>query len=167
MGRMRFFLPFLRNSKRKFPVVEVRLATARWSQTFVEPNPDYRATILNGMGQEVGSATFGVSPLDDATYVYQIEVHAEHRRQGYAMAFLFWLYNEYRHPIIPIHIVGNAIGFWSASRAFPHRLLIVKGELRTSEMAAEKMRWAHLIPEPEHIRLQRICEASPTWRHEK
>lgn len=167
MKRMELFLSRLRNSRRNLPVVEVHLATTGGPQTFVEPNPDYRANILNRLGQEVGAATFGISPLGDATYVYQIEVHTQYRRQGYALAFLCWLYSEHGLPITPIHIVGSAVGFWSSARAFPHRLLVVKNELRTGEMAAEKSRWAHLIPEPEHIRLQRICEASPTWEHGK
>lgn len=167
MNLVELFLPRLRNSRRNLPVIEVHLAPTGGSQTFVEPNPDYRAIILNRLSQEIGTATFGINPLGDAIYVYQIEVDAQCRRQGFALAFLCWLYNEYGLSITPVHIVGNAVGFWSSARAFPRQLLVVKDELRTGEMAAEKSRWAHLIPEPEHIRLQRICEASPQWQHER
>lgn len=148
-------------NKRKLPVIEVHLARIKRPQNFVEPNPDYHASIFDKTGKEVGSADFGISPLCDATYVYQIDVLAEHQRRGYALAFLCWLYGKWHHPVIPVHIVGNAIGFWSAARTFPHQLLVVQDELRASEMDAEKQRWAHLIPEPEHKRLQRICESSP------
>lgn len=151
-------------NKRKLPIIEVHLVSIKHPQNFVDPNPDYQATILDKTGKEVGSATFGISPLCDVAYVYRIDVLAEHQRRGYASAFLCWLYSNYHHPIIPIHIVGDARNFWSATRAFPHQLLVVQDELRASEMDAEKKRWEHLIPEPEHKQLQRICESSPTWQ---
>jgi len=152
MKWLKYFLSRLHNSWRTLPVVQVQLINTG-ERTFVDPNPNYRANILNDLGQEVGFATFGVSPLGDTIYVYSIDVYPQHRRQGYALAFLCWLYKP-RLPITPIHIVGNAIEFWYAARAFPRRLLIVKDEVRAGEMVAEKSRWAHLIPDPEHIRLQ-------------
>lgn len=156
------FSPWSRITRRSLPVVEVRLSIKEGAQNFVEPNPDFQASILNGSMQEVGTATFGISPLDDTIYVYQIDVYPQHRRRGYALAFLSWLSSEHHLPVTPVHIVGNALGFWSAARALPDQMLIVSKELRLSEMAAEKNRWAYMISEPEHIRLQRICEASPT-----
>src|SRR5688500_1296480 len=134
--RMKSFLSRLRNSRENLPIVEVHLTTTGGPQTFVEPNPDYRAIILNRLSQEVGTATFGINPLGDAAYVYQIEVHVQYRRQGYALAFLCWIYNEYSLPITPIHVVGSALGFWSSARALPRGLLVVKDELRASEMDA-------------------------------
>lgn len=147
------------STRRNLPVVEVHLLIKEGPRTFVEPNQDFRASILNGSMEEVGAATFGKSPLDDTIYVYQIDVYPQHRRRGYALSFLSWLYCEHHLPVTPVHIVGSALGFWTAARALPDQMLIVSNELRASEMAAEKSRWAHMIPEPEHIRLQRICEA--------
>ena len=112
-------------------------------------------------------ATFGINPLGDAIYVFQIEVDAQCRRKGFALAFLCWLYSEYGLPITPIHIVGGSVGFWSSARALPRRLLVVKDELRRGELAAEKSRWTHLIPESEHIRTQRICESALPDAREK
>jgi len=151
---------------RDLPDIEVSLTADVRPRSFVEPSPDYRAIILNELKQEVGRSSFGINPLGDALYLDSIEVHAQHQKHGYASAFLCWLYKEYRLPITPVHIIGSAIGFWAHVRKFPSRLLEVKKEdLRVSEMDAEKARWAHLIPEPEHIRLQRICKASPEWQH--
>ena len=56
-------------------------------------------------------ATFGINPLGDAIYVFQIEVDAQCRRKGFALAFLCWLYSEYGLPITPIHIVGSLSAF--------------------------------------------------------
>ncbi|WP_141440771.1 N-acetyltransferase [Vreelandella titanicae] len=151
------FSPWSRITRRSLPVVEVRLSIKEGAQTFVEPNPDFRANILNGSMQEVGTATFGKSPLDDTIYVYQIDVYPQHRRRGYALAFLCWLYNEHQLPITPIHIVGSANGFWHAACRLGVGPLVVRDDLRVSEMDEEKARWAHLIPEPEYMRLQRLC----------
>lgn len=156
------FLTFWRNSRRHLPSVAVQLATTPGPKNFVEPNPDYRAVILNAQQEKVAAATFGISPLNDTVYLYQIEVESEHRRQGYALAFLTWLYRAYELPITPVHIVGSARGFWHTARHSGIHRLMVNEELRTGEMDAEKARWSHLIPEPEHIRLQRSYEAKST-----
>lgn len=148
---------------RRLPPMQVELKADPQPQNFVEPNPDYHAVIRSTLGEEVGTATFGISPLNDTLYLYQIDVFLRHRRQGYALAFLCWLHQEHGLPITPVHIVGSALSFWGAARHLQSLGLVVNCDLRTSEMAEEKARWAHLIPEPEHLRLQRECEAAAEW----
>ncbi|MDR6495975.1 hypothetical protein J2797_005900 [Paraburkholderia terricola] len=38
-------------------------ATANYYKAFTTPNPDYEAVIHNSSGNEVGTATYAVSPL--------------------------------------------------------------------------------------------------------
>lgn len=146
------------------PMLTVRPTVIARRHNYVEPNPDYQALVFNALKEEVAVATFGISPLQDAVYLYRIDVKPQHRRKGYAVGFLVWLSEEYNLPITPVHIVGSANSFWHAARQLGVGNLIVRDELRVSDMDEEKARWAHLIPEPEHIRLQRLCEASPDWK---
>ena len=149
--------------RRQLPAVQIELAIDLKTQSFVEPNSDYRAVIRADQGEAMGTATFGISPLNDTLYLYQIEVLPQHRRQGYAMAWLYWLHQTHGLPITPVHIVGSAQSFWGTARQLNTLGMMVNRDIRTSEMTKEKARWAHLVPEPEHLRLPRECEASPEW----
>ncbi|RON19452.1 N-acetyltransferase [Pseudomonas frederiksbergensis] len=155
----------------RLPEVRLRLTrTEQASKSFLDPSPTFHMSIESHTGLEVGSLRYGVNPLNDRLYVFWVEILDEYRRHGYGLAVLWALYQQYRLPIVPNHIRGSAIGFWAKARnVFRSAGVTILEDLRVSEMDDEKARWAHLIPEPEHLRLIRECEASPEWtaRHQQ
>lgn len=146
---------------RRLPAIKVTLETS--IPTFVYPNPNYIARIQNSDGLLVGTARYGINPLNDRLYIYRIDVLQPHRRYGYALAFLWSLHLEHSLPITPIHIVGAALGFWGSARQFQSLGFVLTQDLRFSEQDDEQARWAHLAPEPAHLAQQRAVEASPEW----
>lgn len=145
---------------------EVRLLISRCESlrgNFVFPGQDCSAWI-DHEGMRVGHVDFGMNPLCDRLYINMIRIAPAHTCTGLGMATLWQLWNTYGVPIVPLHEYGSSIGFWAKAR---QRLAAAGGmvgaELRCSEMREEQQRWQHLVPEPDHLRLQRELMASPEW----
>ncbi len=86
---------------RPLPLITIH-TTANYYKAFTSPSCDLKAVIGNAAGDPVGTATYALSPLGDRVYVFEIEVHAACRRQGYALALLRYLAHTYGVPITPI-----------------------------------------------------------------
>jgi hypothetical protein len=127
---------------------------------FLDPAPRFTADIDSAAGIRVGTATYGVNPLNDKLYVFEVKIIEDHQRQGYGLAFLWTLHQEHGLPITPNHIWGSARGFWHKAHQLRALGVSIDPELRYPDLDQEKARWAHLIPEPEHLRLIREYEAS-------
>jgi hypothetical protein len=144
----------------------VQLVTERTEAhrgNFVFPGSDTFARIELD-GQLVGSVSYGINPLGDRVYINEIDIDRAHRRRGIALSALWILHQTHQVPIVPLHEVGTSISFWDVSR---RRLAaagaLLEEDLRCSELAKAQERWQHLVPEPEHQRLQRELMASPDW----
>ena len=56
-------------------------------------------------------------------------------------------------PVVPLHEVGTAVGFWSKARKrFAAAGVEIKRDIRTADQEEEKLRWQHLVPESENER---------------
>lgn len=54
--------------------------------------------------------------------------------------------------------------YWERTRKrFAAAGASIEDQLRCGELAEAKIRWQHLVPEPEHERLIRELKASPEW----
>lgn len=131
---------------------------------FIFPGCDYVDIIKVGE-LNVGRVEYGINPLVDRLYINMIEIHPDFRRQGLGLGVLWLLWSIHRIPIIPLHEYGTSHRFWNHARQrFAGTGGEVGHELRGEEaMNAERARWQHLIPEPEHERLIRELKASPEW----
>ncbi|WP_454728035.1 MULTISPECIES: hypothetical protein [Cupriavidus] len=121
-------------------------------QVITAPSPEFIATLHNGAGEQVGTVKYGVSPLLDRIYVYDIRVPTEHQRCGYAMACLWHLAREYGRPITPVQELHAASGFWNAARALADEGVIVTEPVY--DLDAEAARWAHLRPLADRLAAQ-------------
>lgn len=130
---------------------------------FVFPGTDYFDDIEVD-GQQVGSIVYGVSPLLDRVYISEFEIFTDHRRCGFAQAALWRLWMQYQVPMTPMHEVGTSLGFWSKVRERCAAAgVVLTVDIREAHQEGEKQRWQHLVPEPEHKRLQRELMASDEW----
>lgn len=138
--------------KTKPPLIDVKVR-AFYDQEPTSPAPTYKAQIFNQDGIEVGSADFGVSPINDKVYVYEIEVEPEWRRQGYGAAFITYLHELYGLPVTPVHIVSAALGFWAKLRQRGRRKgLVITQEMGTEDLWSEHKRWPHLASDIERLK---------------
>lgn len=134
-----------------------------WCTWCVYPGSEYLANIEVD-GQRVGHIDYSINPLRDRVYISMIEIHADHRRHGYALGALWQLWQEHQVPIVPLHQYGTSDEFWELARArFAAAGAAIGDELRGALIHDEMQRWQHLVPEPEHLRLQREVMASPEW----
>jgi hypothetical protein len=130
---------------------------------FVFPGTDYFDDIEVD-GEHVGSIEYGVSPLLDRVYISDFEIFTENHRRGFAQAALWRLWLQYQMPLTPMHEVGTSLGFWAKVRErFAAAGVVLTEDIRTAHQEGEKQRWQHLVPEPEHKRLQRELMASDEW----
>lgn len=134
-----------RRKQKSLPGIALK-ASANYYKAFTAPNPDYNAIIYNTMGDQVGTATYALSPLSDRIYLFDIEIFPEHRRRGYATAVLLHLTQTYGQPITAVKELYSAIGFWNAARQMKTAGLFVTMPLSVSEMDVEAARWEHLRP---------------------
>lgn len=128
------------------------------------PSPSGTATFTNGAGEEVGTLKFGLSPLGDRVYVYDIGVPNEHRRCGYATAMLWHLAREYGQPITPVQVLHAASEFWNHARSLAGEGLHVTEPVW--DLDAETARWVHLRPESARLDAQilaRLHETREPW----
>lgn len=128
-------------------MIEVR-ARAMYHDQFTSPAPTYLARIFNDEGVVVGKADFGVSPINDQVFIYEIAIEPKWQRRGYGTSFMFYLHEMYQLPITPVHEWFTAQGFWGELRRRRHRSdPIVTEEIRAGDMDRVRMRWHHLSPE--------------------
>lgn len=153
-----------RHTEQSLPIISVAIAADSSKLNFVAPNPDYNAKIRNTAGEIIGTAVFGISPLNETAFLYELNILPPHQRQGYALAFLVWLANEHNLPITPIHETVPARSFWITAREFKANNLMLLDQLRACEMGEEKSRWAHLVPESEAERLIREYKESEEYK---
>ncbi|SHN12668.1 hypothetical protein SAMN05216593_108223 [Pseudomonas asturiensis] len=152
---------FLNERAARVQLVTERAESLRGN--FVFPGTDTFARIERD-GQRVGSISYGINPLGDRVYVNEIDVDHKHGRQGIGLAALWILYQAHHVPIVPLHEVGTSKPFWRiARRRFAAAGAVLETDLRCSELPQAQERWQHLVPEPEHLRLQRELMASPEW----
>ena len=115
-------------------------------------------------GHHAGRIWYGINPLKDRVYIYELTVDRAYRRQGLATAALWRLWCTHHVPLVPLHEVGTAVGFWSKARKrFAVAGVEVKRDIRTADQDDEQQRWQHLVPEPDHLRKIRELKASPEW----
>ena len=113
-------------------------------KTFLYPAPNLYSRIRVD-GKPVGSVDYGLNPLEDRVYIHKIDIAPEYQRRGYALAALALIAAEHKIPIIPVHIWGFAIGFWSKARSHLQALGFEIGpEIRCSQLNEEAARWQHL-----------------------
>ena len=130
---------------------------------FVYPGTDYFDDIEVD-GEQVGLIVYGVSPLLDRVYISDFEISTDYHLHGFAQAALWRLWLQYQMPLTPMHEVGTSLGFWSKVRErFAAAGVVLTEDIRTAHQESEKQRWQHLVPEPEHERLQRELMASDEW----
>jgi hypothetical protein len=138
-------------------------ATANYFRAWTSPNPDYRVTIANAEGVEIGTGCYAVSPLNDRVYVFEIEIAPEHRRRRYGTAFLWHLAQAHGQPVTAVKGLFSSHDFWHTARQLADTGLVVTAQLSPSEMDAEARRWGHLEAERERLH-QLIIERLYTHR---
>lgn len=153
-----------RITEQTLPIISVAVIADGNKVNFVAPNSDYNAKVRNAAGDIVGTAEFGVSPLNETVFLYGLDILPSQRRQGYALALLVWIANEYSLPITPIHEIMSAHCFWKVAHQFEANNLVLLQQLRCSEMHKEQSRWAHLVPESEAERLIREYKESDEYK---
>lgn len=141
---------------KQLPRITVK-ETHKFYRTFTSPNPNNQSCIYNENGARVGSVVYGVSPLFDRIYIYQIEIDKEHRRKGFATAFLMYLTRNHDQPITAVKELERSYSFWDTARKFSGIVFTVTDELTVSDMSLEGKRWEHLKSESE--RLDQLIEA--------
>ncbi|MGE6473214.1 GNAT family N-acetyltransferase [Serratia proteamaculans] len=115
-------------------------------------------------GHHAGRIWYGINPLNDRVYIYELKVDRAYRRRGLATAALWRLWCTHQVPLVPLHEVGTAVGFWAKARKrFAAAGVEVKCDIRTADQEEEQLRWQHLVPEPDHLRQIRELKASPEW----
>lgn len=114
-------------------------------ENFVRPNPDIVASIFNTAGEKVGFCDFGVSPLQDRVYVFDIRIEPEFQRKGYGTAMLHHLQQKYGLPIVPVKVIST---FWECAQATPG-LNVIDEIPGIEELKKEALRWKT----PEHDKL--------------
>jgi hypothetical protein len=108
------------------------------------PNPVWETAIFSIVGEKVGEATFGLSPLRDHLYIYRLVVSEPVRRRSYGLAFLVLLHNTYRVPVTRIVETHCAEQFWDTAREWrPVGLEVTTGRSR-ADVQEELARWRHL-----------------------
>ncbi|MGE8051308.1 hypothetical protein ACQKPT_23785 [Pseudomonas monteilii] len=97
----------------------------------------------------MGSIEYGLNPILDRVYVHKIEVDDQYRANGHGLAALKILHDQHQVPIVPVHIWGSALGFWSkAKSALAKSGGSIAAEIRgEDEMDAETQRWERLLNE--------------------
>lgn len=119
---------------------------------FAFPGTEYDAGI-EADGQRAGKISYGINPLNDRVYIYDLTIDGDYRRRGLATATLWRLWCNHQVPLVPLHEVGTAVGFWSKARKrFAAAGVEIKRDIRTADQEEEKLRWQHLVPESENER---------------
>lgn len=87
-----------------------RLGTVREGDIrdcFVFPGTEYDAGIEVD-GQHARKISYGINPLNDRVYIYDLTIEGDSRRCGLATATLWRLWCTHQVPLVPLHEVGTA-----------------------------------------------------------
>ncbi|WP_426105941.1 hypothetical protein [Massilia sp. TSP1-1-2] len=104
-------------ASRTLPAVTLKILKKVYSaEAFTAPNPYITETIHNSEGAAVGSTEYGVSPLTDRVYLFEIKIAPPFRRKGYGLALLTSLAKTYSFPLTVVHPISPAILFWNSVR---------------------------------------------------
>lgn len=107
----------------------------------VDPIVFYYRKYRDNEGQYFGSVTIGVSPLKDKVYISDIKVKESRQREGFGLAILKSLYDEFHSPLVAIKELYSAKPFWNRARESYGEIFIVHPEIRGEEdMALERER---------------------------
>ena len=151
----------------RLPEIWVELIQRNFYKAHTTPLPDKIVQILNGSGERVGSACYGITPLQDQLWLYELKISSEHQRCGYGLAFLRYLHQVYALPITPIHEVMFARPFWQAVRRLNGEDLQVQASLSMSEVEERKSSWGHLGQEQKRLLdvIHARLAAQEAWDH--
>lgn len=151
---------------RQLPAITVQ-GTENYYRANTSPSPDQNVQILNEAGDQVGTAAYAITPLNDQLWLYEIDVAREYRRQGYGLAFLRYLNQTHDLPVTAIHEVYLASSFWGAARLLDGHGLRVTQPLSDSDIRTQQKRWQHL--QPIQTRLLDVIQArlarGENWYH--
>lgn len=133
----------------------VHLVTA-WEAScrgsFAFPGTEFVAGIVID-GQYAGRICYGINPLNDRVYIYNLTIADHYRRRGLATASLWRLWCHHQVPLVPLHEEGIAVEFWNKARTrFAAAGVEVQSDIRTADQEQEQRRWHHLVPESEKDR---------------
>lgn len=137
--------------KRELPAVCLHLVHEH-TDGYVSPRPSRYVECRKADDVTVvGHISYGVSPLDDRIYVGKIEIHPEHRLQGYASSLLLAVVTQHavegKHlPVTGMSETESAAGFWWKLRQGSVPGLAVTMDIDIHEQSLESTRWAHLKP---------------------
>lgn len=92
--------------------------------------------LLTASNDPAGWASYGLPHNAEEIYIFNVEIHTQYRRRGYATSFLCTLHRHYALPIRPIHIVGPGRGFWNRAKALRSAGVMLLPELRCSQLFA-------------------------------
>jgi hypothetical protein len=136
----------------RLPVIDVR-ARPLYDQQPTLPSPTYNCRIFNQQGTQVGEGSFGVSPINDRVYFYDIEIAPKWRRHGYGTSFLAYLHDLYCLPITPVHITLPGWKFWAMLRQRAQENgWVITDELRSDLWDEPQKRWPHLLSHAERMK---------------
>lgn len=98
---------------------------------------------------EIGYIKYGVSPILETIYLFDIRIDPHAQRQGYATAALVSLYAKYHNmPITPVHPVIQADQFWGAAYGKSGDIFTLLPYIMSGDMDEEKAKWSHLWDSP-------------------
>lgn len=107
----------------------------------IHPNPYCHRKYQNEEGHCFGTVTIGISPLKDKIYISEIKVNEDQQRQGFGLAILKSLHEEFNSPLVAIHELYSAKDFWNSARELSGELFIVHPEIHgADDIALEKKR---------------------------
>lgn len=136
----------------QLPMIEVR-AWPSYDQQPTLPAPTYQCRIFNRDGAVVGRASFGISPINDRVYLYDIHIAQEWRRKGYGTSFLAYLHDTYRLPITPVQIISSALAFWGELRQRARaKGWVITQELGNGFQDEPTKRWPHLLAHKDRMK---------------
>lgn len=125
------------------PHIELFSDNSTYDPTFlVHPNPFRYREYQDKEGRRIGSVKIGVSPLKDKVYISEIKIEEDRQREGFGLAILKSLYDEFNSPLVAIQELYSAKHFWDRARELSGDIFIVHPEIHGNEedMALEKKR---------------------------
>lgn len=151
---------------RQLPVITVQ-GRPNYYRANTSPSPDWDVRIINEAKEQVGTACYALTPLNDQLWLYRMDVNPEHRREGYGLAFLDHLNRAHGLPITAIHEKFEAIAFWNTARLLDRYGLTVTPPMSDADITVQQKRWAHLEPLKTRLldQIHARFDAREKWEH--
>lgn len=132
------------------PNIELFSDSSTYHSTFlVHPNPFRYRKYRDMEGQCFGSVNIGISPLKDKVYISDIKVEEDRRREGFGLAILKSLYDEFHSPLVAIKELHSAKPFWNRARELSGEIFIVHPEMHGEE---------DIVLEKERIKIELLAK---------